>query len=169
MVYETPKLCAFHQISTKAQHLDLSCLVVRVRKLCDKFHWRYAWCHITCCYNIWQYYITYVASLCLIVGAKSSCNGCNTSRNLKNAAIAFSLAYVRTCKVPWLGQHYIYITVLRHQLAWWLLYKQHIEAGGTRTTFLNVFSSMKIFELQLQFHWSLLLGVQLTIFQHWFR
>ena len=28
---------------------------------------------------------------------------------------------------------------------------------------------MKIYKLRLQFHWSLFLRVQLTIFQHWFR
>ena len=28
---------------------------------------------------------------------------------------------------------------------------------------------MKIYEFRLTFHWSLFLGVQLTIFQHWFR
>ena len=38
-----------------------------------------------------------------------------------------------------------------------------------QTTFSNVFSRIKIFKLQLEFHWSLFLRVQLTIFQHWFR
>ena len=37
------------------------------------------------------------------------------------------------------------------------------------TTFSNVFSSMKVFEFRLKFHWSLFPRVQLTIFQHWFR
>ena len=36
-------------------------------------------------------------------------------------------------------------------------------------TFLNAFLWMKIYELQLRFHWSLFLRVQLSIFQHWFR
>ena len=36
-------------------------------------------------------------------------------------------------------------------------------------TFSNGFSWMKMYEFQLTFHWSLFLGVQLTIFQHWFR
>ena len=39
----------------------------------------------------------------------------------------------------------------------------------SQTTFLNVFSSMKMFEFRLKFHWSLFPRVQLTIFQHWFR
>ena len=38
-----------------------------------------------------------------------------------------------------------------------------------QTTFSNGFSWMKMYELRLTFHWSLFLGVQLTIFQHWFR
>ena len=38
-----------------------------------------------------------------------------------------------------------------------------------RMSFWNGFSWMKIYEFRLKFHWSLFLGVQLTIFQHWFR
>ena len=38
-----------------------------------------------------------------------------------------------------------------------------------QTTFSNAISWMKMFEFQLNFHWSLFLKVQLTIFQHWFR
>ena len=38
-----------------------------------------------------------------------------------------------------------------------------------QTTFSNAFSSMKMFEFQLKFHWSLFLGTQLTMFQHWLR
>ena len=30
-------------------------------------------------------------------------------------------------------------------------------------------SQLKMYEFRLTFHWSLFLGVQLTIFQHWFR
>ena len=39
----------------------------------------------------------------------------------------------------------------------------------SQTTFSNVFSSMKMFEFRLKFHWSLFPRVQLTIIQHWFR
>ena len=35
-------------------------------------------------------------------------------------------------------------------------------------TFSNAFSWMKMIEFRLEFHWSWLLGVQLTIFQQWF-
>ena len=38
-----------------------------------------------------------------------------------------------------------------------------------QTTFSNVFLTMKLFEFRLKFHWSLFLGDQLTISQHWFR
>ena len=38
-----------------------------------------------------------------------------------------------------------------------------------QTTFSNAFSSIKMFEFQLTFHWSLFLRVQWIIFQHWFR
>ena len=37
------------------------------------------------------------------------------------------------------------------------------------TTYWNAFSWMKMHEFPLRFHWSLFLGVQITIFQHWFR
>ena len=35
--------------------------------------------------------------------------------------------------------------------------------------FPNAFSSMKLYEVWLRFHWSLFLRVQWTIFQHWFQ
>ena len=38
-----------------------------------------------------------------------------------------------------------------------------------QTTFSSGFSSMKMYEFLLKFHWSLFLGVQLAIFHHWFR
>ena len=36
-----------------------------------------------------------------------------------------------------------------------------------QTTFSNGFSLMKMYLLQLKFHWNLFLRIQLTIFQHW--
>ena len=39
----------------------------------------------------------------------------------------------------------------------------------SHTTLWSAFSSMKMFEFRLKFHWSLFLRVQLTIFHHWFR
>ena len=38
-----------------------------------------------------------------------------------------------------------------------------------QTTFSDGFSWMKMYEFRLTFHWSVFLGVPLTIFQHWFR
>ena len=38
-----------------------------------------------------------------------------------------------------------------------------------QTTFWNAFSSMKMYEFWLKFHWNLFLGVQLAIFHHWVR
>ena len=37
------------------------------------------------------------------------------------------------------------------------------------TTIWNAFYWMKMYKLWLRFHWSFFPGVQLTIFQHWFR
>ena len=42
-------------------------------------------------------------------------------------------------------------------------------AAISQTTLSITFSWMKMLELRLNFHWSLFLRVQLTIFQHWFR
>ena len=42
-------------------------------------------------------------------------------------------------------------------------------AAISQTTFSNTFLWMKILYLDSNFHWSLFLRVQLTIFQHWFR
>ena len=39
----------------------------------------------------------------------------------------------------------------------------------SQTTFLRVFSSMKIVIFWLNFHWNMFARVQLTIIQHWFR
>ena len=38
-----------------------------------------------------------------------------------------------------------------------------------QTTVSNAFSLMKMYQFRLKFHWSLFPGVQLTIFQYWFR
>ena len=42
-------------------------------------------------------------------------------------------------------------------------------AAVLQTTFLNIFSWMKIYEFRSKFHWNLFLRVQLTIFRHWHR
>ena len=57
---------------------------------------------------------------------------------------------------------YILLTVLTH---WGL---DEIDAI-LQTTFSNAFSWMKMYEFRLRFHWNLFPGIQLTIFQHWFR
>ena len=44
-----------------------------------------------------------------------------------------------------------------------------LRGNEQRTTFSNAFSSMKMFEFRLKFHWSLFLRFQLTIFHHRFR
>ena len=58
------------------------------------------------------------------------------------------------------------ILVLDLSLTHWGRYKM---AAISQTTLSNVFSWMKMFEFQLQFHWSLFLRFQLTINHHWFR
>ena len=52
----------------------------------------------------------------------------------------------------------------------WLTHWGRDEMNNiSQTPFSNVFSSMKMFQFRLKFHWSLFARVQSTIFQHWFR
>ena len=44
-----------------------------------------------------------------------------------------------------------------------------IMAAILQTIFWNAFSWKKKYQYRLKFHWNWFLGVQLTIFQHWFR
>ena len=62
--------------------------------------------------------------------------------------------------------------------AWWKFKreKQWLTHWGrekmtaiSQTTHPNAFSWMKMYEFRLKFHWRLFLGVELTIFHHWFR
>ena len=50
-------------------------------------------------------------------------------------------------------------------LTHWGRYKVN---GITQTTFSSAFFWTKMFDFRLQFHWSLFLRVQLTLFKHWF-
>ena len=71
-------------------------------------------------------------------------------------------------KCPWprLTTESIEYCTFNDALTHWGWYKMD---NILQTTFSNVFSSMKIFEFRLTFHWSLFLRFQFTIFQHWFR
>ena len=54
-------------------------------------------------------------------------------------------------------------------LTWLTHWGRNKMAAVFQTKFWNRFYWMKIYEFRLQFHWSLFLGVQSTIFQHCFR
>ena len=56
-----------------------------------------------------------------------------------------------------------------NQCMLWLLNTLRPMDAISQTTFANAFSSMKMQELRLRFHWCLFLRFELTIFQHWFR
>ena len=53
------------------------------------------------------------------------------------------------------------------------IYSTHLPpdkmATISQTTFSNAYSGMKKFKFWLEFHWSLLLKVQMTKNEHWFR
>ena len=59
---------------------------------------------------------------------------------------------------------------MRRQAATCLTYRGRDKMATIfQTTYSNEFSWMKMYKRWLRFHWSSLLRVQLTIFQHWFR
>ena len=73
--------------------------------------------------------------------------------------------------VPSLNQWYpcsltCYVSSVLNELTHW---GQDKMDAISQTTFSNAFSWMKMYECRLRFHWSLFLGFELTIFQHWFR
>ena len=77
-----------------------------------------------------------------------------------------TVAYVNLCSL----NNHAFIGTL------WAAIRQHLTHWGrdkmdaiSQTTSSSAFSWMKMFEFRLKFHWSLFLGVQLTIFQHWLR
>ena len=70
---------------------------------------------------------------------------------------------------PWYWHHYLRIFQHQQWMAGLTHWGRDKMAAFSQTTFSNAFSSIKMFELRIKFHWSLFLMVQLTIFQHWFR
>ena len=88
------------------------------------------------------------------VGYCLSIWGMTTSLNYSRVAV-FIMNGALQCR--WIRR-----SVLTH----WSLDKR---AAIFQTAFWNGFSSMKMYEYRLKFHWSLFLCVKLTIFRHWFR
>ena len=67
----------------------------------------------------------------------------------------------------WLATDLLYPHLYQYECdIFWVVWDEMNNIS--HTTFSNVFSSMKRFELRLKFYSSLFLRVQLTIFQHWF-
>ena len=52
---------------------------------------------------------------------------------------------------------------------WLIHWSRDKMAAVSQTIFSNALHWMKMFEFRLKFHWSLLLRIQITIFNHWFR
>ena len=78
----------------------------------------------------------------------------------------------------YLGSHYVvqswpnsmlFFDIIRPQCVYSTHWGRDKMAAIFSTTFSNVFSLMKMYEFWLRFQWSLFPGVQLTIFQYWFR
>ena len=84
----------------------------------------------------------------------------------------YSLAWHRPCDKPLPGTNYDPLyrrTNASQRLLCWAHWVRDRMAAIFQTTFSNWFSGMKLCEFRLKFHWSLLVRVKLTIFQHWFR
>ena len=76
----------------------------------------------------------------------------------KSVHLAIHNSYIDAPSDPW----YVTTSCLTH-------WGRDKMAAISQTTLSNAFSWIKILEFRLKFHWNLLLRVQLTIFQHWFR
>ena len=69
----------------------------------------------------------------------------------------------------------LYFLLIPNECKWTSIYKLLTHWGRDKmdaffqATFSNGFSWMKMYEFRKIFHWSLFLGVQLAISQHWFR
>ena len=95
-------------------------------------------------------------------------------KNAKNNSLPYPL-FLKLFDVVVLDT--VYLMKFSLHLAWWrpALLSQLSHWGRDKmaaiiqTTFWNGFSSMKMYEYRLKFHWSLFLRVKLTIFRHWFR
>ena len=63
---------------------------------------------------------------------------------------------------------HVWLTAVTTRIALTYLRRGKI-AAISQMTFSTAFSWMKMYEFRLECCWSLFLGVELTIFQHWFR
>ena len=79
--------------------------------------------------------------------------------NIKPVALGYNREYnISQIRIPLQQQH----VTLTH-------WGRDKMAAISQTTLSSTFSWKKMSEFRLKFHWSLFLGVQLTIFQHCFR
>ena len=93
-------------------------------------------------------------------GIKLTGQHCNNVNKVQASKMSISVVYVDSTCITFR------VTLNEIKLTHWGRDKM---AAIFQKTFSNGFSWMKIYEFWLTFHWSLFLGVQLTIFQHWFR
>ena len=67
------------------------------------------------------------------------------------------------------GYNWLLATQQEKHSSWSTHWGRDKMAAIFQTTFSNAFPWMKMYEFRSKFHWILFPGVQLTIFQHWFR
>ena len=144
----------------------------------------YCWCQLYT-NSVSSYHCGYVTLLLTATGT-----GNQMPEPIKSCVCSLDsrLVYIRAVRVLYMFCHALYMfyhaTCESLTSGTWFTKKMpsyryknlhyHIEAKTKWTTFhrrhfSNLFSSMKLFKFLLKFHWSLFLGVQFTILQHWFR
>ena len=110
-----------------------------------------------CLWNVWGHLLYFHVTNSLFI--------CNSPPTASNVYIVF-LAILTNPNLP----------TKALSVKQWTCKLLHLTHWGpdkldaiSQTTSSSAFSWMKMFELRLQFHWSLFRRVQLTIFQHWSR
>ena len=87
---------------------------------------------------------------------------------LKNVHYRSDYELTNNVGEPW-NDFYVYLGEKNPYVRWWTHWGQDKMAAIFLTTYSNAFFLMKMYEFRLNCHWSLFLGVQLTVFQYWFR
>ena len=116
--------------------------------------------HATTLYNEFENYTFHLELLARHHPGAEKLRGTYWPSNSGQCAVVPGGAYFNFLGGIHVGKSYKFI--LTH-------WGQDKMAAIFQTTFSNRFSWMKMCEFRWTFHWSLFLGVQLTIFQNWFR
>ena len=122
---------------------------------CEFRMWAESFLLSCCIQTLWKVYCISWKTPVQLIPTIGSDNGCLNGGDHWKRAILIDM-----CNgVSWQGQF------IKRVIHW----RRDKIAAIFQITYLSAFSWMKVYEFRFKFHWSLFLGVQLTIFQHWSR